>query len=219
MGRKDPRRLAGLGADRLNPAAHRLSRAKTVEDVLNFLVRDAIPRFEAEHEVLYPVLERVLGRPGATAPLDVEHAEIRIQTERLESLAQHAGRSPMGRSERRAIERILKDLSRLLLGHMEREAALCAEAQAAEPELDAGWEALAHALEEAERRALSAVVVVVRPAVSSQAAIVMRHNPAANRAYAVTLADLGGDGYRAASARRAPSTSAAGTRDSAGSRR
>lgn len=191
------------GADRLRAAARRLSEAAAapagasssglaavVQDVLDLLVREAIPRLHAEQEVLHPILERALGRPDATTPLAVENAEIRMQTERLGSLAQRAGGAPPGRSERRAVERILKDLSRLLLGHLDREAALCTEARAAEPELDAGWEGLARALEEAERRALGAIVFVVQPVVGSQAAVVMRHNPAANRAYVATLADL-----------------------------
>lgn len=60
-------------------------------------------------------------------------------------------------------------------------------------ELDAGWESLAQTLEEAERRASDSVVLVVEPAVGSQAAIVVRHNPAANRPYITTLADLARD--------------------------
>ena len=190
-------------ADRVQAAARRLSEAavitarasssrlaSVVQDALDFLVREAIPRLQAEQEVLHPVLERALGRPDATTPLVVENAEIRIRTERLGSLAQRAGGAPLGRSERRAVERILMDLSRLLLGHLDREAALCAEARAAEPDLDAGWEGLTRALEEAERRALRTIVLVIQPVVGSQAAVVMRHNPAANRAYVATLADL-----------------------------
>jgi hypothetical protein len=196
-----------LGAEPLRAGVQRISRAASiagratpstlasaVDEVQAFLVQRAIPRFEAEHEVLYPVIERAIGRPGVTAPLDVEHAAVRAQTERLESLAQRLGRPPIGRSERRAVESILSDLNRLLLDHLEREARLCTQASAAEPELGAGWEALATALEEAERRALGAVVLVVRPAVGSQAATVMRHNPVANLAHPVTLADLAQNG-------------------------
>jgi hypothetical protein len=183
-----------MGAERLRAAASAAAGASAprlasgVQHALDFLVHETIPLLAAEREVLYPVLERILGRPEATG-LECEQAEIRMRTERLGALAQPLG-GPVGRSERRALVRVLTDLRGLLLAHRDRVTSLSAEARAVGPWLDAGWDDLGKALEEAERRAHDAVVLVVQPEVSSQAAIVMRRKPAANRAYAITLRDL-----------------------------
>lgn len=50
--------------------------AAKVAEVVEFLSRQLIPHATAEEEALYPVVDKLLGAPGATASMSLDHVEV-----------------------------------------------------------------------------------------------------------------------------------------------
>ena len=72
-------------ADEVGEVDGKVTRA-AVDDVYDFLVRHLLPHAQAEEEVLYPAVDRILGAAGATATMSRDHVEVIRFTERLGEL-------------------------------------------------------------------------------------------------------------------------------------
>jgi iron-sulfur cluster repair protein YtfE (RIC family) len=89
-----------------------------------FLAEHLIPHAEAEDQVLYPAVDRLIGDRNATRPTDTmrrDHVEVARLTEDLGSLrAVLQAREPTA-SERRELQRILYGLHALVSVHFAKE--------------------------------------------------------------------------------------------------
>lgn len=87
-------------------------REAVVARVLGFLRGSLLPHAQAEEEVLYPAWARLIGSPGAAAPMIHDHRAIAARTERLAS-------TPVEDSD--ALQELLYGLQALILVHFDKE--------------------------------------------------------------------------------------------------
>lgn len=83
---------------------------EAVDRAYSFLSRHLIPHAQAEDRALYPVVEKLLGAPGATATMRRDHVEVGRLTDELRTL-----RSGI-RAGRAVDPGIARDLRRVLYG-------------------------------------------------------------------------------------------------------
>ncbi|HET9443029.1 MAG TPA: hemerythrin domain-containing protein [Acidimicrobiales bacterium] len=93
-----------------------------VADSFRFLVHHLIPHATAEDKVLYPVVERVMGAPGATATMSRDHVEVDRLTHDLSDLQARLD-EPAGLSGYLAcdLRRVLYGLYALVSVHFAKE--------------------------------------------------------------------------------------------------
>lgn len=93
---------------------------RLVDDSLGFLTRHLIPHATAEDHALYPVVERVMGAPGATATMSREHVEVDHLTHELGELRTRLEEYHTGDVDQE-LRRILYGLYALVSVHFAKE--------------------------------------------------------------------------------------------------
>ncbi len=109
--------------DRLVAAANAMGTMQPAEvmaharEVHRFLIEEVAPHEEAEQELLYPVLEQVLGGREPTAPMSRAHIEILHQIRRLGELLEEMGDEAPDVEDIDEIRRLLYGLHAILQLH------------------------------------------------------------------------------------------------------
>jgi len=80
-----------------------------------------IPHAQAEEQVLYPTVGRLLRTLEATDTMSRDHLEIIRLTEELESLRLHLFYAPLTESEEQALRRVLYGLYAIIKLHLAKE--------------------------------------------------------------------------------------------------
>jgi iron-sulfur cluster repair protein YtfE (RIC family) len=116
VGQIDDLRTAAAGASDLDRSAvqQRVARA------LAFLTDGLLPHARVEEEILYPLVERTLGSPGATATMRRDHVEIARMTEALRFLEARLRNNPT-RDTIEALRRLLYGLHAVVMLHFAKE--------------------------------------------------------------------------------------------------
>ena len=108
------RLLAAANAMGAMPPAEVMTHARAVHQ---FLVDEVAPHEEAEQELLYPVLEHVLGGREPTAPMSRAHVEILHQIRRMGELLDEIGGGEPDVEDIDEIRRLLYGLHAILRLH------------------------------------------------------------------------------------------------------
>jgi iron-sulfur cluster repair protein YtfE (RIC family) len=95
-----------------------------IEEIYDFLLHDLIPHAQAEDQVLYPLVDRLLGATGATATMAREHEEIRQLIEALGALRPEIFGTYLPPSQARALRRVLYGLYAVVKIHFAKEEAV-----------------------------------------------------------------------------------------------
>jgi hemerythrin-like domain-containing protein len=110
-------RLAG---DVVNESLTSLAHDKN-EQSYNFLTRQLIPHAQAEDKALYPVVQKVLGTPQATATMSRDHVEVERLTMELGTLRVHRTQLSITFDQAMALRRVLYGLYALVKLHFAKE--------------------------------------------------------------------------------------------------
>ena len=92
-----------------------------VRDVHRLLVDEVEPHEEAEQDVLYPALDRVIGGRDPTGPMSRAHVEIAAQIRRLGILLDDIGPDGPDREDVADLQRVLYGLHAILALHTTQE--------------------------------------------------------------------------------------------------
>src|SRR5437868_2140243 len=93
-------------ADSIGSAAIETLREE-VGQVCIFLIHQLIPHAQAEEQVLYPTVGRLLHAVEATDTMSRDHLEVIRLTEELEALRLHLFYAPLSESDEKALHRVL----------------------------------------------------------------------------------------------------------------
>ena len=110
-------RLAG---DVVNESLTTLAHDK-IEQAYNFLTRQLIPHARAEEKALYPMVQKVMGSPQATATMTRDHVEVERLTEELGTLRVHKSQLSITFEQVSALRRVLYGLYALVKLHFAKE--------------------------------------------------------------------------------------------------
>lgn len=110
-----------IAADAVGEVPAEILRELT-DSVLGFLLRELIPHAHREEEVLYTAVETVMGAPGATTTMTLDHVEIARLVDELGSLhatlvAEHA----LDEAAQRDLRRVLYGVYALARLHFAKE--------------------------------------------------------------------------------------------------
>ena len=86
-----------------------------------FLIHQLIPHAQAEEQVLYPTVGRLLGALEATETMSRDHLEVIRLTEELEALRLHLYYTPVSESNEQALRRVLYGLYAIIKLHLAKE--------------------------------------------------------------------------------------------------
>ena len=86
-----------------------------------FLVHQLIPHAQAEEQVLYPTVARLLRALEATETMSRDHLEVIRLTEELEALRLHLFYAPLSESDEQALRRVLYGLYAIIKLHLAKE--------------------------------------------------------------------------------------------------
>ena len=92
-----------------------------VEEAHNFLTHHLIPHAEAEDKALYPVVQKVMGAPKATATMSRDHVEVGALTRELTELRQQLTPTKFSAELANALHRVLFGLYTLVKVHFAKE--------------------------------------------------------------------------------------------------
>ncbi len=87
----------------------------------SFLIHELIPHAQAEEQVLYPTVGRLLRALEATETMSRDHLEVIRLTEELESLRLHLFYTPASQSDEQALRRVLYGLYAIIKLHLAKE--------------------------------------------------------------------------------------------------
>jgi iron-sulfur cluster repair protein YtfE (RIC family) len=107
-------------ADSIGSAATEKLR-EGVGQVCIFLIHQLIPHAQAEEQVLYPTVGRLLRAVEATDTMTRDHLEVIRLTEELEALRKHLFYAPLSESDKQALRRVLYGLSAIIKLHLAKE--------------------------------------------------------------------------------------------------
>jgi iron-sulfur cluster repair protein YtfE (RIC family) len=110
-------RLAG---DAVNESLTTLAHAK-IEESFNFLTDHLLPHTQAEDKVLYPMVQKAMGAPQATATMSRDHIELERLTEVLGTLRVHKTQLSITFDQVQSLRRVLYGLYALLNVHFAKE--------------------------------------------------------------------------------------------------
>jgi heavy metal translocating P-type ATPase len=113
----DRLRAAADGLDRLEPA-HAVTEIRQVHQLL---IEEVQPHEQAEQEVLYPALDRLLGGSDPTGPMSRAHVEITHQIRRLGQLLDDIGSEGPDSEDISELRRLLYGLYAVLRLHTTQE--------------------------------------------------------------------------------------------------
>src|SRR5206468_8890533 len=86
-----------------------------------FLIHQLIPQAQAEEQVLYPTVGRLLRALEATDTMSRDHLEVIRLTEELEALRLHLFYAPLSESDEKALRRVLYGLYAITKLHLAKE--------------------------------------------------------------------------------------------------
>lgn len=92
-----------------------------VGQVYSFLIQQLIPHAQAEEQVLYPAVGRLLRAVEATETMSRDHLEVIRLTEELEGLRLHLFYAPMSEAEEQALRQVLYGLYAIIRLHLAKE--------------------------------------------------------------------------------------------------
>jgi hemerythrin-like domain-containing protein len=92
-----------------------------LDGVSDFLAHHLIPHAQAEDAVLYPVVDRLLGAPGATATMSREHAVVGRLMDDLAALRRGLSGGEVEPAAAAALRRVLYGLYTLVTTHFDNE--------------------------------------------------------------------------------------------------
>jgi iron-sulfur cluster repair protein YtfE (RIC family) len=95
--------------------------ARRVAAAYGFLAHHLIPHAEAEDRALYPVVQRVMGAPRATATMSRDHVEVGRLTAELAGLRGAVGPEGPTAPQAEALRRVLYGLHALVHLHFAKE--------------------------------------------------------------------------------------------------
>jgi len=110
-------RLAG---DVVNESLTTLAHEK-IEMAYDFLTHHLIPHAHAEDKALYPMVQKILGSPQATATMTRDHVEVGRLTQELGSLRVHKTLLSIPFDQAMALRRVLYGLYALIMLHFAKE--------------------------------------------------------------------------------------------------
>ncbi len=94
---------------------------KGVGQAYTFLIHQLIPHAQAEEQVLYPTVGRLLRALEATETMSRDHLEFIRLTEELEALRLHVFYTPVSEADEQALRRILYGLYAIIKLHLAKE--------------------------------------------------------------------------------------------------
>lgn len=106
--------------DAINESLTTLAHAK-IEEAYYFLTHQLIPHAEAEDKALYPVVQKAMGAPQATATMSRDHVEVGRLTEELGTLRVHRSLLSITTLQAQALRRVLYGLYALVKVHFAKE--------------------------------------------------------------------------------------------------
>jgi iron-sulfur cluster repair protein YtfE (RIC family) len=86
-----------------------------------FLIHQLIPHAQAEEQILYPTVGRLLCVLEATETMSRDHLEVIRLTEELEALRLHLFYAPLSESDEQALRRVLYGLYAIIKLHLAKE--------------------------------------------------------------------------------------------------
>ena len=107
-------------ADSIGSASAELIR-EGVGQAYTFLIHQLIPHAQAEEQVLYPTVGRLLRALEATETMSRDHLEVIRLTEELETLRMHLFYTSMSESDEQALRRVLYGLYAIIKLHLAKE--------------------------------------------------------------------------------------------------
>jgi iron-sulfur cluster repair protein YtfE (RIC family) len=93
----------------------------TIEESYNFLTIKLFPHSQAEEKALYPLVQKIMGSPQATATMSRDHLEVAHLTEELGALRVHRSQLSITSIQAKALRRVLYGLYALLKLHFAKE--------------------------------------------------------------------------------------------------
>jgi iron-sulfur cluster repair protein YtfE (RIC family) len=90
-------------------------------EACTFLMHHLIPHAQAEEQVLYPTIGRLLRAPEAPATMSRDHLEVIRLTEELEELRLRLFYTPLSESDEKALRRVLYGLYAIIKVHLAKE--------------------------------------------------------------------------------------------------
>jgi iron-sulfur cluster repair protein YtfE (RIC family) len=92
-----------------------------IEEAYHFLTHELIPHAQAEEIALYPIVQKVMRAPQATATMSRDHQEVLKLTEELDSLRVHRSQLSITTLQAQALRRVLYGLYTLVKVHFAKE--------------------------------------------------------------------------------------------------
>lgn len=126
---------------------------ESVGQAYSFLIHQLIPHAQAEEQVLYPTVGRLLRALKATETMSRDHLEVIRLTEELEALRLHLFYAPLSASDEQALRRILYGLYAIIKLHLAKEEEIylpILEAQLSAEDVDQLVEAMERTVTEAK---------------------------------------------------------------------
>jgi iron-sulfur cluster repair protein YtfE (RIC family) len=107
-------------ADAIGTAPAEIVRAQA-SATYDFLAHHLVPHARAEDAVLYPMVDRLMGAPGATATMSREHRVVGQLAGELRALTTGKTGEPLAAADAAALRRILYGLYTLVKTHLDNE--------------------------------------------------------------------------------------------------
>ena len=92
-----------------------------VGKALDFLLHFLIPHAKAEDAALYPVVQKLMGAPRATATMSRDHVEVGRLTAELSKLAASSATGPIPAAQQKELRSLLYGLHALVALHFAKE--------------------------------------------------------------------------------------------------
>ena len=124
-----------------------------VGEACSFLLQQLIPHAQAEEQILYPTVGRLMRALEATDTMSRDHLEVIRLTEELEALRLHLFYTPLSGSDEKALLRVLYGLYAIIKLHLAKEEEIylpLLEAHLQPDELHRMVEAMARTAQEAK---------------------------------------------------------------------
>ena len=110
-----------LAADAVSGLALTPEALGLIEEAHTFLTHHLIPHAEAEDKALYPVVQKVMGAPKATATMSRDHVEVGTLTRELTELRQQLTLTKFSAEMANSLHRVLYGLYTLVKVHFAKE--------------------------------------------------------------------------------------------------
>ena len=127
QGMRDEHRELGAHIELLRTVADSIGSAPTealregVGQASIFLIHQLIPHAQAEEQVLYPTVARLLRAVEAPETMSRDHLEVIRLTEELEALRLHLFYAPLSEADEQALRRVLYGLYAIIKLHLAKE--------------------------------------------------------------------------------------------------